>query len=105
MLSRWLERWTRRRGAHAPATEANPAATAAVSAALRTEYAELHRRYLQLLLGAPVLSTPGAGATASGNLGVPEKLVRQVVEQQLRNGDLRRAAVPRLPTVIPLLLK
>lgn len=95
MLSRWLERWTRRRDSRAQTEEVGPAATGGVSAALRTEYATLHRSYLQLLLG----------EKASGNLSVPEKLVRQVVEQQLRNGELRRAAVPRLPTVIPLLLK
>jgi HD-like signal output (HDOD) protein len=96
MLSRWLKRWTRRRDAGAPAEEIHPETTAPLSAALRAEYAALHRRYLQLLLG-----EKGAGAS----LSVPEKLVRQVVEQQLRNSEARRAAVPRLPTVIPLLLK
>jgi len=38
-------------------------------------------------------------------LSVPEKLVSQSVEQQLRDYEQRAAAVPRLPTVIPLLLK
>ncbi|HSB96870.1 MAG TPA: HDOD domain-containing protein [Spongiibacteraceae bacterium] len=59
--------------------------------------AATHRLYLQILLAEE--------RPDSANLSVPEKLVRQVVEQQLRNGELRRAAVPRLPTVIPLLLK
>lgn len=38
-------------------------------------------------------------------LSLPEKLVGQAVEQQLRNPEQRAAAVPRLPTVIPQLLK
>lgn len=98
MLSKWLQRWTRRRDVNAQAEEMDAAPRASLTPGQRTEYAALHGRYLQSLLGAT--GTPG-----TGNLGVPEKLVRQVVEQQLRNGELRRAAVPRLPTVIPLLLK
>lgn len=53
--------------------------------------------YLQLLLG-------GEGDD-SAPLSVPEKLVGQMVEQQVRDGELRGTAVPRLPTIIPLLLK
>lgn len=97
MLSKWLQRWTRRGARPGSQVSAdNSAGAAYIDAGQREEYARLHRRYLQLLLGAP---------TAPGSLAVPEKLVRQVVEQQLRNSELRRAAVPRLPTVIPLLLK
>lgn len=96
MLSKWLERWTRPRGRGAAARDGNAADFAAIDANLRERLRTLHRDYLQLLLGA---TTPDAG------LNVPEKLVRQVVEQRLRNGEQRRAAVPRLPTVIPLLLK
>lgn len=97
MLSKWLERWSRRRGTNTGSAAAGSGGNLPpVDAGLRAEYAALHKRYLQWLLG---------GTAATSGLGVPEKLVRQVVEQQLRNAELRRAAVPRLPTVIPLLLK
>jgi HD-like signal output (HDOD) protein len=38
-------------------------------------------------------------------LSLPEKLVGQAIEQQLRDPVQRAAAVPRLPTVIPMLMK
>src|SRR5690606_1862616 len=38
-------------------------------------------------------------------LSTPEKIVGQAVEQLLRNSEQRAAAVPRLPTLLPLLLK
>lgn len=38
-------------------------------------------------------------------LTTPEKLVGQAVEQLLRNSEQRAAAVPRLPALLPLLLK
>ena len=38
-------------------------------------------------------------------LSVPESLVLQVVENNLKSADFRQKAVPRLPTVIPQLLK
>ncbi len=42
----------------------------------------------------------------AGNIGsVPEKLIAQTVMQQVRDGSLRRNAVPRLPAIIPLLLQ
>jgi HD-like signal output (HDOD) protein len=99
MLSKWLEKWKAWRNAPAPsAAPRGIAAGNALSSETRSaENAALHRRYLEMLLAAE--------RQDSANLSVPEKLVRQVVEQQLRNGDQRRAAVPRLPTVIPLLLK
>jgi len=57
----------------------------------------IHARYTQWLLqDFGEIETP---------LSVPEKLVGQAVEQQLRDYEKRATAVPRLPTVIPLLLK
>ncbi len=53
--------------------------------------------YLEMLLQSDALD--------STELSVPEKLVGQMVEQALRNVDQRGASVPRLPMVIPLLLK
>jgi HD-like signal output (HDOD) protein len=99
MFMQWLQKWLARRR---PAIASRPARNTAVGAsapvsATAAASDDIHERYLRMLLAAEAPST--------ASLSVPEKLVRQVVEQQLRNGELRRAAVPRLPTVIPLLLK
>jgi HD-like signal output (HDOD) protein len=58
----------------------------------------IHASFLSLLLGGSRLHREEA-------LTTPEKLVGQAVEQLLRNSEQRAAAVPRLPTLLPLLLK
>jgi HD-like signal output (HDOD) protein len=98
MLSKWLQKWKAWRAAPVQTRSRDFVIDNTLSSETRDiDNAALHRRYLEILLAAE--------RPDSASLSVPEKLVRQVVEQQLRNGDLRRAAVPRLPTVIPLLLK
>lgn len=57
----------------------------------------IHPTFMQTLLG-------GDPSVAS-DLSVPEKLVGQAVEQQLQSREQRATSVPRLPMVIPLLLK
>ncbi len=57
---------------------------------------DIHARFVETVLGLQAISS---------GLNVPEKLVGQAVEQQLRDPAQRAAAVPRLPTVIPQLLK
>ncbi len=73
--------------AAAATLDAAPVATDAVSEA-----------YLTLLLGDSKLHR-------EETLSTPEKIVGQAVEQLLRNSEQRAAAVPRLPTLLPLLLK
>ncbi|MDB6061328.1 MAG: Fis family transcriptional regulator [Verrucomicrobiaceae bacterium] len=58
--------------------------------------AAMHALFIEAVLDRDIVETA---------LKVPEKLVGQAVEQQLRNPIQRAAAVPRLPTVIPQLLK
>lgn len=59
---------------------------------------DISKTYQSLLLG-------GNKLHRAEILTTPEKLVGQAVEQLLRNSEQRAAAVPRLPTLLPLLLK
>lgn len=56
----------------------------------------MYTLFIESILGAEPVAIP---------LSVPEKLIGQAIEQQLRDPAQRAAAVPRLPTVIPMLMK
>lgn len=82
-----------------------PAKTSPVPTAAATDPGSTHkdaeqiaRQFQDLLLG-------GNKLHRDENLSTPEKLVGQAVEQLLNNSEQRAAAVPRLPTLLPLLLK
>lgn len=92
MLDRWKKLF-RSRGAVEVGARSTLAAAETGGIIERGEI--VRARYLALLV-------PGAVGDA---LTVPEKLLGQVVEQQLRNESQRAAAVPRVPTVMPLLLR
>jgi HD-like signal output (HDOD) protein len=90
MLGKW-KNWFRGKAA-APSREQ---LTASPDALVAPE--EVNSHYMQWLL--QDLSDPGTA------LSVPEKLIVQVVVQQVRDYEQRGTAVPRLPSVIPMLLK
>jgi len=92
-----LERWKKLFGSRAAATGSAVAQARmrAGGSVLNGRDESIRIRYLATLL-------PGTDETP---LSVPEKLLGQVVEQQLRNESQRAAAVPRVPTVMPLLLR
>jgi HD-like signal output (HDOD) protein len=73
-----------------------PRGTVALAGAEAVAAAATHVAFVETVLGLRQVNAA---------LSVPEKLVGQAVEQQLRNSEQRAAAVPRLPTVIPQLLK
>lgn len=98
MFGKWAERWNKlRRGDNigtdivaAPYSD-NDAATVA----LRRYSERVHPLYQQNVFG-----SDGGEVTS-----VPEKLIGQAIAQQVRDSEQRRNAVPRLPTIIPLLLR
>lgn len=78
------------RGAPARPSTLSPVAADGASAEV------IYGLFIETILGAE---------PASVQLSLPEKLVGQAIEQQLRDPAQRAAAVPRLPTVIPMLMK
>ncbi len=78
------------RVAQATPSTLSPVATDGLSAEA------MYALFIETILGAEPMHT---------QLSLPEKLVGQAIEQQLRDPVQRAAAVPRLPTVIPMLMK
>lgn len=97
MFGNWSQKWKRwrRHSVIAPASRSAQSPPDPHSAQLQRHLEALRAPYLHALLGSGI----------DEPVGVPEKLLGQVVVQQLRDSEQRRSAVPRLPTVIPLLLK
>ena len=97
MFGKWAQKLKKlRRGGD---SRANAAATRfdnkAANVAIQHYSARVHAQYRQAIFG-----------TAIGDVGsVPEKLVGQAIAQQVRDSEQRRNAVPRLPAIIPLLLR
>lgn len=98
MFSHWkLGNWKQRLKIRSQPTRKSLASDLAteIDAIASESSGRIHELFLQTLLG-----TEG-----NSELSVPEKLVGQAIAQSLNNNEQRAAAVPRLPTVIPLLLR
>lgn len=91
--------WERLRSIGKPSTTAADAGSlTADPGSTHKDADDIGKTYQALLLG-------GNKLHRAETLTTPEKLVGQAVEQLLRNSEQRAAAVPRLPTLLPLLLK
>jgi len=87
----------RRGNTPAPLAGAKRSTGAAASPSIMLTAADLEIEFYQAVFQSEV--------RRQSVLSVPEKLAVQVVEETLRNAEQRSKAIPRLPTVVPQLLR
>lgn len=95
MFQKLTEKLRRLRRGDRVGAQAVASSDAIDAATLQRVITQIHPRYRQAVFESD-------GRTTSS---VPEKLIVQTIAQQVRDGSLRRNAVPRLPAIIPLLLQ